>query len=63
MLAGEAGKDLVAKLDIANITLYRWRRQALIDAPGRDRASRVTSPTRSPWRVDALKSSRPNSRR
>jgi len=32
MLAGEAVKDLVAELGIANTTLYKWRRQALIDA-------------------------------
>ena len=32
MLAGEVVKDLVAELGIAEVTLYRWRRQALIDA-------------------------------
>jgi transposase-like protein len=32
MLAGEAVKDLVAELGISGHTLYRWRRQALIDA-------------------------------
>jgi transposase len=32
MLAGEAVKDLEAELGIANVTLYKWRRQALIDA-------------------------------
>ncbi|MGD0344370.1 MAG: transposase [Acidimicrobiales bacterium] len=32
MLAGEAVKDLVAELGIAEVTLSRWRRQALIDA-------------------------------
>ena len=32
MLAGEAVKDLVAELAISGHTLYRWRRQALIDA-------------------------------
>jgi len=32
MVAGEAVKDLVAELGIAMETLYRWRRQALIDA-------------------------------
>ncbi len=32
MLAGEAVKDLVAELEISEHTLYRWRRQALIDA-------------------------------
>jgi transposase-like protein len=32
MLAGEAIKDLVVELGIADHTLYRWRRQALIDA-------------------------------
>lgn len=32
MLAGEAVQDLVADLEISPETLYRWRRQALIDA-------------------------------
>jgi transposase-like protein len=32
MLAGEAVKDLVVELGIAEVTLYKWRRQALIDA-------------------------------
>jgi len=32
MLAGEAVKDLSAELGIRDVTLYRWRRQALIDA-------------------------------
>ena len=32
MLAGEAVKDLAAELGIVNTTLYKWRRQALIDA-------------------------------
>jgi len=32
MLAGEAIKDLVDELGITTETLYRWRRQALIDA-------------------------------
>jgi len=32
MLAGEAVKDLIVELGIAEVTLYRWRRQALIDA-------------------------------
>jgi len=32
MLAGEAVKDLVDELDVPMETLYRWRRQALIDA-------------------------------
>src|ERR1700685_934916 len=32
MLAGEAVKDLVAELGIGEVTLYKWRRQALIDA-------------------------------
>jgi transposase-like protein len=32
MVAGEAVKDLAAELGIAEETLYRWRRQALIDA-------------------------------
>jgi transposase-like protein len=31
MLAGEAIKDLADELDITVETLYRWRRQALID--------------------------------
>ena len=32
MLAGEAVKDLAAELGISEHTLYRWRRQAQIDA-------------------------------
>jgi transposase len=32
MLAGEAVKDLVAELGIAEVTLHKWRRQTLIDA-------------------------------
>src|SRR5437870_10689236 len=32
LLAGETVKDLVAELGISEHTLYRWRRQALIDA-------------------------------
>jgi transposase-like protein len=32
MLAGEAVKDLSAELGISGVTLYKWRRQALIDA-------------------------------
>ncbi|HEX7165965.1 MAG TPA: transposase [Acidimicrobiales bacterium] len=32
MLAGEAVKDLVVELGVSDHTLYRWRRQALIDA-------------------------------
>src|ERR1700744_5047640 len=32
MLAGEAVKDLEVELGIANATLYKWRRQARIDA-------------------------------
>jgi transposase-like protein len=32
MVAGEAVKDLVVELGIAEVTLYKWRRQALIDA-------------------------------
>jgi len=32
MLAGEAVKDLVLELGIAQVTLYKWRRQALVDA-------------------------------
>lgn len=32
MLTGEAVKDLVDELGISSHTLYRWRRQALIDA-------------------------------
>jgi len=32
MLAGEAVKDLVSELEISQETLYKWRRQALIDA-------------------------------
>jgi transposase-like protein len=32
MLAGEAVKDHSEELGIHNVTLYKWRRQALIDA-------------------------------
>jgi putative transposase len=32
MLAGEPVKDLAAELGVSNPTLYKWRRQALIDA-------------------------------
>jgi len=32
MLAGESVQELAAELSICNATLYRWRRQALIDA-------------------------------
>jgi transposase-like protein len=32
MFAGEAVKDLEAKLGIADGTFYKWRRQALIGA-------------------------------
>src|SRR5687767_8866858 len=32
MLAGEAVKDLAAQLGVPDHTLYRWRRQALVDA-------------------------------
>jgi transposase-like protein len=32
MLLGEAVKDLVGELEISQGTLYKWRRQALIDA-------------------------------
>jgi transposase-like protein len=35
MLAGEAVKDLVVELGISQVTLYKWRRQALIDASQR----------------------------
>ena len=38
MLAGEAVKELAAELSVTDTTLYKWRRQALIDAgqsPGR----------------------------
>src|SRR5882672_2538285 len=32
ILAGEAVKDLIVELGVSEATLYRWRRQALIDA-------------------------------
>jgi transposase-like protein len=32
MLAGEAVKDLAVELGVSDATLYKWRRQALIDA-------------------------------
>ena len=41
MLAGEEVKDLVAELGISEHTLYRWRRQALIDADERPGAKEL----------------------
>ncbi len=32
MLAGEVVKELAAELSVSDATLYKWRRQALIDA-------------------------------
>ena len=32
MLAGEAVKELAAELSVSDATLYKWRRQALVDA-------------------------------
>ena len=32
MLAGEPVKELAVELKVADATLYKWRRQALIDA-------------------------------
>jgi putative transposase len=32
MLAGELVKDLVIELSVSDATLYKWRRQALVDA-------------------------------
>jgi putative transposase len=32
MLAGEKVKELAAELSVSDATLYKWRRQALIDA-------------------------------
>ncbi len=32
MLAGEVVKELAAELGVSDATLYKWRRQALIDA-------------------------------
>src|SRR3712207_5285700 len=32
MLAGEAVKELIVELGVSEHTLYRWRRQALIEA-------------------------------
>ena len=40
ILAGEAVKDLSAELGIHNVTLYKWRRQAPIDAGERPRVTR-----------------------
>jgi transposase-like protein len=40
MLAGEAVKDLIVELGISEHTLYRWRKQALIDAGQRPGAKR-----------------------
>ena len=38
MLTGEAVKELVVELGVSEHTLYRWRRQALIDAGQRQGA-------------------------
>jgi transposase-like protein len=32
MLAGEAVKELATELSVSDATLYKWRRQALVDA-------------------------------
>ena len=47
MLAGEAVKDLVDELDVTMETLYRWRRQALIDT-GQRPGAKSSRPTRWP---------------
>ena len=47
---GEAVKDLVAELGISEHTLYRWRRQALIDAGQR--------PGHKSYEVDPLQAAR-----
>ena len=62
MLAGEAVKDLVAELGIRRVTLYKWRRQALIDAgraAGRQELRGRSARCRP---AGASKSSRPSSR-
>ena len=48
MLAGESVKDLVVELSVDYSTLYKWRRQALIDAGRQLWVSRVLKPTRWP---------------
>ena len=60
MLAGEAVKDLVVELGIAQVTLYKWRRQALIDA-GPTRERRATRLTRCAQLAGASRSSRTSS--
>jgi transposase-like protein len=50
MLAGEAVKDLVIELEISSVTLYKWRRQALIDAGQR--------PGQKSYQADPLASAR-----
>ena len=50
MLAGEAVKDLVAELGIAEVTLYKWRRQALIDAGQRPGPEELRGRSLSPAR-------------
>jgi transposase-like protein len=50
MLAGEAVKDLAVELGIGVETLYRWRRQALIDAGRR--------PGAKSWDADPLQQAR-----
>ena len=41
MLAGEAVKDLVSRTRHRQVTLYKWRRQALIDAGRRPGAQEL----------------------
>jgi transposase-like protein len=50
MLAGEAVKDVAVELGISEHTLYRWRRQALIDAGQR--------PGAKSYEVDPLQAAR-----
>ena len=56
MLAGEAVKDLVVELEISQHTLYRWRRQALIDADRRPGAKSYEADplAAARWRIKEL---------
>src|SRR5437868_3078559 len=54
MLAGEAFKDLAAEVSVSDATLYKWRRQALIDVGRR--------PGAKSFEADPLVAARPHPR-
>jgi transposase-like protein len=60
MLAGERVKDLAVELGVANPTLYKWRRQALVDA-GENPDSRVIRPIVWPRPAGASRTSKTSS--